>query len=418
MDTYTVGQASPLATDSLGRRTGPRRLRTAEEKLRIVQKRLIPGASVAQIDRYGVNANLLFSWRRQHQQGVLAERTRPPRAAKMLPVHVATPSASSAAAGVSAIEIELPAVHGYASWRRGRRAADGGAERAGAPMIGLPAGTKVWLACGVTDMRKGFDGLAALVQLSLRGSVLGQLFVFRGRRGDRVKILWWDGDGLCLFAKRLERGRSCGRERLTVQVHLTAQLSMCSKASTGVDHCERKRRSSRCSARTRSSSAKWWRTMHVVCLQSGHGETHRATEQHRELEALVIEQRAALDAARVTLLSSQLEIEKLKIELAQLKRLRFGRSSEKLDERIAQLDSCWRSSKRARRSSRRQRRKPSYKNRSSGQCRRHVGRCPSTCHARPSRIRRSARARSAVACCARLAKTSRRCWSTYRAGSG
>ena len=56
------------------------------------------------------------------------------------------------------------------------------------------------------------------------------------------------------------------------------------------------------------------------------------------LKRLVIEQRAALDAARVTLLSSQLEIEKLKIELAQLKRLRFGRSSEKLDERIAQLE--------------------------------------------------------------------------------
>ena len=56
------------------------------------------------------------------------------------------------------------------------------------------------------------------------------------------------------------------------------------------------------------------------------------------LKRLVIEQRAALDVARATLLSSQLEIEKLKIELAQLKRLRFGRSSEKLDERITQLE--------------------------------------------------------------------------------
>jgi transposase len=98
-----------LATDSLGRRTAPRRLRTAEEKLRIVQETLIPGASVAQIaHRHGVNANLLFSWRRQHEQGVLAERTRPPRAATMLPVHVATPSAASSAAGVATIEIELP----------------------------------------------------------------------------------------------------------------------------------------------------------------------------------------------------------------------------------------------------------------------------------------------------------------------
>ena len=95
-------------------------------------------------------------------------------------------------------------------------------------MIGLPAGTKVWLACGVTDMRKGFDGLAALVQLNLHEDPFsGQLFVFRGRRGDRVKILWWDGDGLCLFAKRLERGRFVWPRATDGAVHLTqAQLSM------------------------------------------------------------------------------------------------------------------------------------------------------------------------------------------------
>ena len=95
-------------------------------------------------------------------------------------------------------------------------------------MIGLPANTKVWLACGVTDMRKGFDGLAALVQLNLHEDPFsGQLFVFRGRRGDRVKILWWDGDGLCLFAKRLERGRFVWPRATDGAVHLTqAQLSM------------------------------------------------------------------------------------------------------------------------------------------------------------------------------------------------
>jgi transposase len=95
-------------------------------------------------------------------------------------------------------------------------------------MIGLQAGTKVWLACGVTDMRKGFDGLAALVQLSLQEDPFsGQLFVFRGRRGDRVKILWWDGDGLCLFATRLERGRFVWPRATDGTVHLTqAQLSM------------------------------------------------------------------------------------------------------------------------------------------------------------------------------------------------
>jgi transposase len=75
-------------------------------------------------------------------------------------------------------------------------------------MIGLPAGTRIWLAAGVTDMRKGFDGLAALVQGALAENPFsGHVFVFRGRAGGRVKVLWWDGSGLCLLAKRLERGR-------------------------------------------------------------------------------------------------------------------------------------------------------------------------------------------------------------------
>jgi transposase len=57
-------------------------------------------------------------------------------------------------------------------------------------MIALPAGTQIWIACGVTDLRKGFDGLAALVQMQLTEDIYsGQLFVFRGRRGDRVKLL-------------------------------------------------------------------------------------------------------------------------------------------------------------------------------------------------------------------------------------
>jgi len=75
-------------------------------------------------------------------------------------------------------------------------------------MIAFPAGVRVWLAMGHTDMRRGFDGLALLVQEQLkRDPHSGQLFVFRGRRGSLIKILWHDGQGLCLFAKRLERGR-------------------------------------------------------------------------------------------------------------------------------------------------------------------------------------------------------------------
>ena len=75
-------------------------------------------------------------------------------------------------------------------------------------MIPVPAVTRVWLASGHTDMRKGFDGLAMLVQETLkRDPHDGQLFVFRGKRGDLIKLIWHDGLGLCLFAKRLERGR-------------------------------------------------------------------------------------------------------------------------------------------------------------------------------------------------------------------
>lgn len=72
----------------------------------------------------------------------------------------------------------------------------------------IPPGARVWLASGPTDMRRGFDGLALLVQETLkRDPHCGHLFVFRGRRGHLLKVLWHDGQGMCLFAKRLERGR-------------------------------------------------------------------------------------------------------------------------------------------------------------------------------------------------------------------
>jgi transposase len=95
-------------------------------------------------------------------------------------------------------------------------------------MIGLPAGTHIWLAAGVTDMRSGFNGLAAKVQTTLQEDPFsGHVFVFRGRRGDIIKLLWWTGDGLCLLAKRLERGRFVWPQAVNGTVSLTqAQLSM------------------------------------------------------------------------------------------------------------------------------------------------------------------------------------------------
>ena len=75
-------------------------------------------------------------------------------------------------------------------------------------MIVIPGNVRVWLATGHTDMRRGFPSLARLVQESLkRDPHAGDLYVFRGRRGDLIKIIWHDGQGACLFTKRLERGR-------------------------------------------------------------------------------------------------------------------------------------------------------------------------------------------------------------------
>jgi transposase len=75
-------------------------------------------------------------------------------------------------------------------------------------MITVPAGVRVFLAMGPTDMRKGFGGLSVLAQEVLRQDPFsGALFVFRGKRGDLIKVLYWDGQGFCLFAKRLEKGR-------------------------------------------------------------------------------------------------------------------------------------------------------------------------------------------------------------------
>ena len=96
-------------------------------------------------------------------------------------------------------------------------------------MLALHAGVRVHLALGATDMRKGFDGLAAQVQTALKADPFsGHLFLFRGKRGDLLKALWWDGQGLVLLAKRLEKGRfiwpTIAREGVVTLT--TAQLAM------------------------------------------------------------------------------------------------------------------------------------------------------------------------------------------------
>jgi transposase len=131
-------------------------------------------------------------------------------------------------------------------------------------MISLPTGTHVWLASGVTDMRRGMYGLAALVETTLAANPYGgHVFVFRGRRSDLIKVLWSDGDGLCLLTKQLERGRFVWPQTLEASVHLSsAQLSMLLEGidwrhpqRTWQPHCPCRTQNSRseCSGSVRSS---------------------------------------------------------------------------------------------------------------------------------------------------------------------
>jgi len=81
-------------------------------------------------------------------------------------------------------------------------------------LIALPSGVRVYIACGVTDMRKGIGGLAMLVQQRLTADPFdGAVYAFRGRRAGLIKLLWHDGIGLCMLTKRLEQASSPGRRR-------------------------------------------------------------------------------------------------------------------------------------------------------------------------------------------------------------
>ena len=107
-------------------------------------------------------------------------------------------------------------------------------------MIPVPLNARVWLgeplsaigprtmASGVTDMRKGFAALAAQAEQTTKQSPFsGHMFVFRGRQGDLIKIIWWDGQGACLFSKRLEKGRFVWPSAKEGKIALTpAQLAM------------------------------------------------------------------------------------------------------------------------------------------------------------------------------------------------
>ena len=195
-----------------------------------------PGVSVSKLARdNGINANMLFTWRRRYREQSQAET------ASLIPVTVVKETRAAGrgdatamhatvddpAPPVGTIEIRIGRVVVKVDGARRRRHAAG---RAGEPaiVISLPTGTRVWIVAGVTDMRCGFQGLAAKVQTALEENPLGgNVFIFRGRRGDLVKVLWATEDGLWLLAKRLERGRFVWPQADGGKVHLSAaQLSM------------------------------------------------------------------------------------------------------------------------------------------------------------------------------------------------
>ena len=174
-------------------------MRTLVEKRGIVEETLRPGVSVSTVARrHEVNANLVFGGRRLYQQGLL-EPDAVINVPRLLPVQISAPSATPIHTAPTSGAITITLANGH---RIELHAPIDALARSRQCLISCGSDadvhgrTRVWLVAGVTDMRKGFDGLAVLVQTQgSEESFSGQLFVFRGRRGDRVKLLWWDGDG-------------------------------------------------------------------------------------------------------------------------------------------------------------------------------------------------------------------------------
>ncbi len=143
-------------------------------------------------------------------------------------------------------------------------------------MIGLPPSTRVFLCLPPTDMRKSFDGLAALAVDVVRQEPLsGHLFVFRNRREDRIKVLYWDRTGFCLFYKRLEQG--------TFRFPAFAKASADGRAEaySGYDEVFRRAKASRSRSRCGTGSRSGWISTSPACCPRARWEkrshTHEAT---------------------------------------------------------------------------------------------------------------------------------------------
>src|SRR3984957_13674791 len=189
--------------------TGRRRRWTDDEKLKIVLKSMqTPRAISSTARRHGISRSLLLNWRRSfctEPDGAVEQKSGFVPAMVVADPIALTP-ATPANGPLGDRDREGPSRHCRCRRRCGRTGA--GARHSGAPMIPVAAGVRIWIASGHTDMRKGMNGLALLVQEGLgRDPFAGDVFVFRGRAGSLIKALWHDGIGLSLYAKRLDRGR-------------------------------------------------------------------------------------------------------------------------------------------------------------------------------------------------------------------
>ena len=191
-------------------------------------------------------------------------------------------------------------------------------------MIGLTGAVRVMVATKPVDFRKGAEGLAALVREQMRADPFsGAVYVFRAKRADRVKLIYWDGTGVCLFAKRLEDGKfrwpsvQDGVMRLSA-----AELSACWKGSIGGEFTRRERYRRRCS---RDDCGTVNQRVETLATRRGHDLIRVMTESADSLPDDPGTLKAMLIAERV-------QTERLRQIIKELQRHRFGRRAETLPE--------------------------------------------------------------------------------------